>query len=295
MLISMRWQGRRGSQNVEDLRGQGGSSVGGGKAMGGGLGMLVIVLIVWLLGGDPMSLLSQMSQQSGSMQGSSIETRLPRTPAEDEAAKFVSVVLADTEEVWHDVFKQLGGTYKEPKLYLFTEQVRSGCGAASAEMGPFYCPADQNVYIDLSFFDTMKHELGASGDFAHAYVIAHEVGHHVQKLLGTSDKVAQLRGRVSQEEYNKYSVRLELQADFYAGMWARHAQEKFDILENGDLDEALNAALAIGDDTLQRKAQGRVIPAAFTHGTSEQRARWFKKGYETGDIRQGDTFSAKSL
>jgi predicted metalloprotease len=292
----MRWQGRRGSQNVEDIRGQGGGLAGGGKVMGGGLGMLVIVLIVWLLGGDPMSLLSQMSQQGGSgAPSSSIETRQPRSAEEQETAQFVSVVLADTEEVWHDVFQKLGGNYQEPKLILFSRQVRSGCGAASSEMGPFYCPADQNVYIDLSFFDTMKHELGASGDFAHAYVIAHEVGHHVQKLLGTSDKVAQLRGRVSQEEYNKYSVRLELQADFYAGMWARHAQEKFDILEKGDLDEALNAALAIGDDTLQRKAQGRVVPAAFTHGTSEQRARWFKKGYETGDIRQGDTFSAKSL
>lgn len=290
----MRWQGRRESQNVEDVRGQGGGPAGGGRMVGGGLGMLVIVLIVWLLGGDPMSLLSQMSQQGGGPAPSG-QSDAPRSAEEEEASRFVKVVLADTEEVWGDVFQSLGGEYQQPKLYLFTNQVRSGCGAASAEMGPFYCPADQNVYIDLSFFETMRSELGASGDFAQAYVIAHEVGHHVQKLLGTSDKVNEMRGRISQEEYNRLSVRLELQADFYAGMWARHGQEKFHFLEEGDLEEALNAALAIGDDTLQRKAQGRVVPAAFTHGTSEQRARWFKKGYETGDIRQGDTFSAKTL
>lgn len=290
----MRWQGRRESQNVEDVRGQGGGPAGGGRMVGGGLGMLVIVLIVWLLGGDPMSLLSQMSQQGGGSAPTAQESG-SISAEQEESARFVKVVLADTEEVWGDVFKNLGGEYQEPKLILFSNQVRSGCGAASAEMGPFYCPADQNVYIDLSFFETMRSELGASGDFAQAYVIAHEVGHHVQKLLGTSDKVNEMRGRISQEEYNRLSVRLELQADFYAGMWARHGQEKFHFLEEGDLEEALNAALAIGDDTLQRKAQGRVVPAAFTHGTSEQRARWFKKGYETGDIRQGDTFSAKTL
>ena len=275
---------------MEDMRGQG----GGGRVIGGGLGMLVIVLVVWLLGGDPLALLSQMAQKGGGPALASAPNG-PRSADEERAAKFVSVVLRDTEEVWGDVFARMGASYRQPKLVLFTGQVNSGCGRASAAMGPFYCPADQNVYIDLSFFDQMRDELGASGDFAHAYVIAHEVGHHVQKLMGTSDKVNQLRGRVSEEEYNKYSVRLELQADFYAGVWARHGQEKFHFLEEGDLEEALNAALAIGDDTLQRKAQGRVVPAAFTHGTSEQRARWFKKGYQTGDIKQGDTFSAREL
>jgi predicted metalloprotease len=273
----------------------GGSSGGGGRVMGGGMGLLVIAVIVWLLGGDPMALLSQMGEQGGGVTSSELGVSTPRSPKEEATARFVSVVLADTEEVWHDVFQQNGGTYFEPKLILFSGQVNSGCGRASAAMGPFYCPADQNVYIDLSFFEQMRDELGATGDFAQAYVIAHEVGHHVQKLMGTSDKVSQLRGRVSEEEYNKYSVRLELQADFYAGVWARHGQEKFKFLEDGDLEEALNAALAIGDDTLQRKAQGRVVPAAFTHGTSEQRARWFKKGYTTGDIKQGDTFSAREL
>lgn len=286
----MRWQDREGSENVEDMRGQG----GGGRMVGGGLGMLLIVLVVWFLGGDPLAMLSQMARQGGGPPVSSAPNR-PRSAEDERAAKFVSVVLRDTEEVWGDVFSQMGSSYRQPKLVLFTGQVNSGCGRASAAMGPFYCPADQNVYIDLSFFDQMRDELGASGDFAHAYVIAHEVGHHVQKLMGTSDKVNQLRGRVSEEEYNRYSVRLELQADFYAGVWARHGQEKFHFLEEGDLEEALNAALAIGDDTLQRKAQGRVVPAAFTHGTSEQRARWFKKGYQTGDIRQGDTFNAREL
>ena len=283
----MRWEGRRGSDQVEDRRGQSG---GGGRVMGGGIGMLAIVLVVWLLGGDPMPLLNDMQQQGGTE--ASVQ---PVSPEEEQAVRFVSVVLADTEEIWTEIFRKAGRQYEKPKLILFRNQVTSGCGRASAEMGPFYCPADRSIYIDLSFFKVMQKELGASGDFAHAYVIAHEVGHHVQKLLGVSDQVNQSRGQVSQEDYNRLSVRLELQADFYAGLWAKHGQEKFGFLEEGDLEEALQAALAIGDDTLQRKAQGRVVPEAFTHGTSAQRARWFKKGYETGDVNQGDTFKAREL
>ncbi len=287
----MRWEGRRQSDQVEDRRGQNG---GGGRVVGGGLGMLVLVLVVWLLGGDPMPLLQDMAQQGGT-QMSTGGTNRPRSAEEEQAVRFVSVVLADTEEIWTEAFQKMGRQYEKPKLILFRGQVVSGCGQASAAMGPFYCPADKSIYMDLSFFEQMRDELGASGDFAHAYVIAHEVGHHVQKLLGVSDQVNQSRGRLSQEDYNRLSVRLELQADFYAGLWAKHGQEKFGFLEEGDLEEALQAALAIGDDTLQRKAQGRVVPEAFTHGTSAQRARWFKKGYETGDIRQGDTFRASSL
>lgn len=287
----MRWEGRRESKQVEDRRGQSG---GGGRVMGGGIGMLVLVVVVWMLGGDPMPLLKDMAQQGGTelASGSTVQ---PASPEEEQAVRFVSVVLADTEEIWTEIFRKAGREYEKPKLILFRNQVTSGCGRASAEMGPFYCPADRSIYIDLSFFKVMQKELGASGDFAQAYVIAHEVGHHVQKLLGVSDQVNQSRGRVSQEEYNRLSVRLELQADFYAGLWAKHGQEKFGFLEEGDLEEALQAALAIGDDTLQRKAQGRVVPEAFTHGTSAQRARWFKKGYETGDINQGDTFKAREL
>jgi predicted metalloprotease len=287
----MRWEGRRQSEQVEDRRGQSG---GGGRVMGGGLGMLVLVLVVWMLGGDPMPLLKDMAQQGGSGMSTG-GTSQPRTAEEEQAVRFVSVVLADTEDIWTEAFQKMGRQYEKPKLILFRDRVVSGCGQASAAMGPFYCPADKSIYIDLSFFEQMRDELGASGDFAHAYVIAHEVGHHVQKLLGVSDQVNQSRGRLSQEDYNRLSVRLELQADFYAGLWAKHGQEKFGFLEEGDLEEALQAALAIGDDTLQRKAQGRVVPEAFTHGTSAQRARWFKKGYETGDIRQGDTFRAREL
>jgi predicted metalloprotease len=287
----MRWEGRRQSEQVEDRRGQSG---GGGRVMGGGLGMLVLVLVMWMLGGDPMPLLKDMAQQGGSGMSTG-GTSQPRTAEEEQAVRFVSVVLADTEDIWTEAFQKMGRQYEKPKLILFRDRVVSGCGQASAAMGPFYCPADKSIYIDLSFFEQMRDELGASGDFAHAYVIAHEVGHHVQKLLGVSDQVNQSRGRLSQEDYNRLSVRLELQADFYAGLWAKHGQEKFGFLEEGDLEEALQAALAIGDDTLQRKAQGRVVPEAFTHGTSAQRARWFKKGYETGDIRQGDTFRAREL
>ena len=216
-------------------------------------------------------------------------------PPEDEAGKFVSVVLRDTEEVWAKIFQELGREYEEPTLVLFTGQTQSGCGFASSATGPFYCPADEDVYIDLSFNNELKERFGAPGDFAQAYVIAHEVGHHVQNLLGTTDKVDRMRGKISEIEYNKLLVRLELQADFYAGVWAYHAQKMNQVLEAGDIQEALNAANAIGDDRLQEQGQGKVVPDAFTHGTSEQRMRWFKKGFETGDVNQGDTFSASNL
>lgn len=283
----MRWEGRRQSRNVEDRRGQGGGR--GGLVLGGGLGTLVLILIVMFLGGDPMQFLDMAQRQAPTTQ-----TYQP-TPEDEEAAAFVRTILADTEDVWHEEFRRMGRTYAEPKLVLFTEAVRSGCGFANSQVGPFYCPADQTVYVDLSFFNEMKRRFGAPGDFAQAYVIAHEVGHHVQKLLGISDEVQQARMSMSKRDANALSVRLELQADFLAGMWARKGQEKFRFLEPGDLEEALNAANAIGDDTLQKQAQGHVVPDAFTHGTSAQRVKWFRKGFETGDIRAGDTFNARDL
>ncbi len=286
----MRWEGRRQSGNVEDRRGQGGGRGGGGLALGGGVGTLVLVVVVMLLGGDPRALLD-MATQGGAQQGSEYVS----TPEDEKLKELVGVVLADTEEVWEAEFAKLGRTYQQPKLVVFAGGVRSGCGFADAQVGPFYCPADLTVYVDLSFFRDLSKRFGAPGDFAQAYVIAHEVGHHVQKLLGTSDKVNAARGRVSQEEQNELSVRLELQADFLAGMWAKKAQEKFDFLDPGDLEEALRAANAIGDDTLQKQAQGRVVPDSFTHGTSQQRMKWFRKGFESGDIRQGDTFSSRDL
>lgn len=283
------------SENVEDLRGQGGGG-GGGMMLGGGMGMLVLLLVVWLLGGNPMELLSQMGGQGGGLPIPREQSSGPATtsPREDESFVLVKKVLGNTEEVWKNEFAKYGENYVVPKMRVFSGGVNTGCGAASSAMGPFYCPADQIVYIDLSFFDQMKHELGASGDFAEAYVIAHEVGHHVQKLLGVSDQMNQLRRQLSDVEYNRYSVMLELQADFYAGLWARKGFAALQ-LDQEDIEEALNAANQIGDDTLQRRAQGRVTPHAFTHGTSEQRKRWFMKGYTTGDIRAGDTFNAKEL
>ncbi len=275
----MRYQGRRGSQNVEDRRGMS----TGKMAVGGGVGTIVIVLIVWLMGGDPTEVLNQMQpgQQQSSVQSSA---------EEDEMAKFVSVVLADTEEVWSKLFAQSGETYREPKLVLFRDQVQSACGFASAASGPFYCPGDEKIYIDLSFCDVLRERFGAQGDFAVAYVIAHEVGHHVQNLQGTIDQVQKQRSRVSQTDANQLTVRLELQADFLAGLWAHHAQKMFNILEKGDLEEALNAAAAVGDDAIQMKTQGRVVPDDFTHGSSQQRKAWFRKGFETGDIQQSNTF-----
>jgi uncharacterized protein len=290
----MKWQELEESRNVEDVRGQGGGG-GGGRMIGGGMGVLVLAAIVYFLGGDPMVLLSQMgSVQSGS---SSQESYVPTE--ESEAAKlFATKILGGTEKVWQEEFTNLGKTYVEPQMQLFSSRTNSGCGPAGAEMGPFYCPADQKIYIDLSFFDQMRRDLGAPGDFAAAYVIAHEVGHHVQKLFGISDQVHKARQSMNEVEYNKLSVKLELQADFFAGLWAKKISKfgkSFDFIEDGDLEEAITAANAIGDDTLQRKSQGRVTPHAFTHGSSEQRVKWFMKGYKTGDIRQGDTFNSPDL
>lgn len=281
----MRWKGRRGSRNVRDIRGSRRAAVGGGL---GGVG-LIIILIYALMGGDPTPLLEQ---QVG---GGATAGQTPGVPVDagsDELAQFVSVVLADTEEVWQELFAQRGLSYREPELVLFTGQVRSACGYQSAAVGPFYCPADEKAYIDLSFYETLRRRFGAAGDFAEAYVIAHEIGHHVQNLLGISDQVHARRQRASEREANALSVRMELQADFLAGVWAHHAQRRFRILEPGDIDEALNAANRIGDDSIQRRTQGRVVPDAFTHGTGEQRVRWFRLGFETGDLDRGDTFSA---
>jgi uncharacterized protein len=283
----MRWQGRRQSTNVDDRRRGGGGRI----AVGGGLGTIVILLIVMLLGGNPLELLQQMDTGGAGIQSQSYTP----TAEEEQLAEFVSVVLADTEDVWHRQFQAMGMTYEEPGLVLFSGSDRSGCGFASAATGPFYCPADQHVYIDLSFCDQLKNRFQAPGDFAVAYVIAHEVGHHVQYLLGITGKMDQLRGRISEAEYNDLSVRLELQADFFAGLWAHHAHEMYNILEEGDIEEALRAANAIGDDRLQMQAQGYTVPDSFTHGTSDQRKRWFYLGYETGDFNRGDTFSAERL
>ncbi|MEO8794177.1 MAG: neutral zinc metallopeptidase [Daejeonella sp.] len=281
----MRWLGRRGSGNIEDRR----SGGGGGAALGGGA-VVVAIILGLITGKNPLEMLD-MVQSGGAQQEQTTQTTSPT----DEDGKFVDVVLGDTDEVWAEIFKENGSTYQEPHLVLFRGRVASACGSASAATGPFYCPSDQKVYIDLSFKDELSQRFGAGGDFPMAYVIAHEVGHHVQNLMGTSDKMQQMRGRVSEAEYNQMSVKLELQADFYAGVWAKHAQKMFNSIEDGDIEEALTAANAIGDDRLQKQSQGEIVPDAFTHGTSAQRMRWFKKGYETGDISQGDTFSASSL
>ena len=282
----MRWSDRRQSSNVEDRRGS-----ARGLAVGGGLGTIVVLVLALLFGADPRQLLDQM--QRGTAPDNQTTTR-PTNPAEEELKRFVSVVLADTEDVWKDRFREMGRQYREPTLVLFTGQVRSACGLAESAVGPFYCSGDEKVYIDLSFYNDLKTRFRAPGDFAQAYVIAHEVGHHIQHLVGTMDKVNSMQSRMSKEEGNQLSVRLELQADFLAGVWAHYANQK-GIVEPGDIEEALNAATAIGDDRLQRETQGYVVPDSFTHGTSEQRVRWFRKGFETGDMRQGDTFNARSL
>lgn len=282
----MKWLGRRQSGNIEDRR-----SGGGGLAIGGGLTAVVAIIFSLLTGQNPLELLGSMGEGDGAKQEAPLNTDVKQ----DEKGHFVAVVLAETEDVWNKVFSEAGSRYKEPTLVLFSGGVQSACGSASSATGPFYCPGDQKVYIDLSFYDELQNRFGAPGDFAMAYVVAHEVGHHIQNLLGTSDKLHRARGQVSQEEYNRLSVKLELQADFLAGVWAHHTQRTKNILEEGDIEEALNAANAIGDDRLQKQSQGHVVPDAFTHGTSAQRMRWFKKGYETGDINQGDTFSASSL
>jgi predicted metalloprotease len=284
----MKWMGRRQSGNVEDRRGGGGGGFPGGMLTKGGLGTVIIIIIISLITGkNPLALLEGTG--SGGNEYSVEQQDYTPTPEEAEMSQFVRVVLAETEDVWNKLMQN----YREPTLVLFTEQVESGCGYASSATGPFYCPADEKVYIDLSFYDDMKNRLGAPGDFAQAYVIAHEVGHHVQNLLGISDKVHNLRGQVSEAEFNALSVRLELQADFLAGVWAHYANQETQLIEPGDFEEALGAANAIGDDRLQKQSQGYVVPDSFTHGTSEQRMRWFRKGYETGDTKQGDTFSLK--
>jgi len=284
----MQWRGRRESDNVEDRRGMGGRGIAVG-----GVGTIVVIIIALIMGKNPAELLQAVNQDGNAPQAN--EQPVGRSAEENEAADFVKVVLADNEDVWTTLFKEQGMEYVKPKLVLFTNEVESGCGQASAAVGPFYCPADQKAYIDLSFYDELKNRFNATGDFAMAYVIAHEIGHHVQNLMGTSDKVNAMRERLSEEEYNKLSVALELQADFYAGVWAHHAQQMKNILEPGDIEEALNAANAIGDDKLQMQAQGYVVPDAFTHGTSKQRMYWFKKGFDTGDINQGNTFKGLEL
>ncbi len=273
----MRWIGRQQSGNVEDRRGMGGK-----LAIGGGAGGLIIVIISLLLGQNPLDYINV---------GGSQAYEQPTSEEQNQQAEFVRVVLKDTEDVWNKLFQEKGETYQEPVLVLFSGSDQSGCGMASSATGPFYCPLDSKVYIDLSFYDDLQNRFGAPGDFAMAYVVAHEVGHHVQHLWGITDKVHSQRERLSEEENNRLSVKLELQADFLAGVWAHHANKLNQILEPGDIEEALQAANAIGDDRLQKQSQGHVVPDAFTHGTSEQRMHWFKKGYETGDIDQGDTFS----
>lgn len=299
----MKWQGRRQSSNIDDRRGQGGSGMGSGgfnpmllgpllKILFSKAGLVIIglfLVISFITGNNPLSLLGSLIGGGG--QALTSEANYIPTAEEDEMAAFSATILADTEDVWN----QLLENYREPTLVLFTNSVSSACGSASSSTGPFYCPADEQLYLDLSFFQDMERQLQAGGDFAYAYVIAHEVGHHIQKILGYTDKVHSLRGQLSEKEYNRYSVMLELQADFLAGVWAHHSQKSAAMMEAGDLEEALNAAHAIGDDRLQKQATGQVVPDSFTHGTSAQRMKWFKKGFETGDLSQGDTFNASDL
>lgn len=277
----MRWKDRRGSENIEDRRGR-----GGGRAVGGGIGILLLAVVVYFLGGDPSALLQPSSAPVAT-------NSAPRSPEEDERARFVSVVLADTEEVWTKLFADQGQTYVKPRLVLFTDQVESACGTATSAVGPFYCGEDQQIYIDLGFFSELETKFGAPGEFAQAYVIAHEVGHHVQKLTGTLDRVHRERSRRSERQANELSVRLELQADYYAGVWAHHARRMAEITER-DIRDGLRAAEAIGDDTLQKQAQGYVVPDSFTHGTSAQRIRWFSRGWQSGEMRDGNTFDLRA-
>lgn len=290
----MRWEGNRQSDNVEDVRGSGGGRFGG-LPIGGrgiGLGTIAIALVAgWIFGINPLTLLGALGGG-----GVPVAQQAPQQPpADDRMARFVATVLADTEDVWRAQFRQMNATYRDPKLVLFRHAYPTACGQGEAAMGPFYCPGDQKVYIDLAFYETMKTRLGAPGDFAQAYVIAHEVGHHVQNLLGITGKIDGMRGRVSAAQQNAMSVRLELQADCLAGVWAHHAQQARQVLEQGDVEEALNAATQIGDDALQRRAQGTVVPESFTHGTSAQRVTWFKRGLQTGSLQQCNTFEARQL
>ena len=312
----MRWRGRRQSENIEDQRGtsspggfsfprrgrgfrlprgrKGGLRIGAKRGGIGGLGLIAVIVLMLLFGVDPSILLQGLSGNSGGQFIPSQSNRQP-TKRQDDMSKFVAVVLADTEDAWRDQFSKLNKSYKEPKLVLFSNVVRSACGTAQSATGPFYCPGDQKIYIDLSFFQEMKTKLDAPGDFAQAYVIAHEVGHHVQTLLGISSKVRQAKSNATRVQANAIQVRMELQADCLAGIWANNTQAAKQILEAGDIDEALNAASAIGDDRLQRSSQGRVTPDSFTHGTSAQREGWFKRGFKSGQLKNCDTFRATTL
>jgi uncharacterized protein len=287
----MRWRDGRRSDNVEDSRGSPGGGGFGGGGLKLGVGGLVVAAIAYFMGVDPRVILGVMEATQGTTQQAPPQTG---TPA-DEAGQFVSVVLADTEDTWGEIFTAAGRTYEPPKLRLFSGGVQSGCGQASAQAGPFYCPADSRVYIDLDFYAQLSKQLGIKGDFAEAYVIAHEVGHHVQNLLGTAEKVHGAQERAGEKAGNQLQVRMELQADCYAGIWANHANRSRQILESGDLEEALNAAAAVGDDMIQEKTQGRVVPDSFTHGSAEQRQRWFRTGLDTGKLESCDTFGTRSL
>jgi len=295
----MRYQGREQSKNVEDRRGQRG---GGMRKIGGGIGIGTILLLVLTLvmGGDASDILGTLLQSGGSSQPVPTETSNGQpyrgSQQEEALAELVGVTLKETEDVWHGIFRnQLQRNYQEAKLVLFTDATQSACGVGRSATGPFYCPADQKIYIDLSFYNQLSQRFGASGDFAMAYVVAHEVAHHVQNLLGITRQIDAQRGRISQQEQNDLSVRLELQADFLSGVWAHHAHKANNILERGDIEEAMRAAEAIGDDNIQKQSQGYIVPENFTHGTSEQRMRWLRRGLETGDISQGDTFAARVL
>ncbi len=281
----MLWKGRRESSNVDDRRGMSGGQMAAG---GGVIGVIILLVNMFLGGGDSGDLGQVLQPQNQPM-------TTEQKAAEDERASFVKVVLADTEDVWDKLFADQGKQYQKPTLVMFSGSTPSACGYASAATGPFYCPSDNDVYIDLAFAEELKNRFGASGDFALAYVVAHEVGHHVQTLTGASQKVQAVRERGDEKEANRYSVMLELQADFYAGIWAHYDQKMKNVIQASDIEEALRAANAIGDDRLQQESQGRVVPDAFTHGTSAQRMYWFKKGFETGDLKQGDTFSDPSL
>ena len=296
----MKWEGQRQSENVEDRRDDGGSGGGGFRLGGGrsiGLGSIVIALVAgWIFGINPLTLLGVLDGGGGSGPAPSAQQApAQRPPANDAMASFVSAVLADTEEVWGAVMKTGGVAYREPKLVLFRGGVATACGTGQSAMGPFYCPGDQKVYLDLGFFDTLRSRMGAPGDFAQAYVISHEVGHHVQNLLGITGKVDGMRGRVSATQMNALSVKVELQADCFAGVWTHHSQKGKGWLERGDVEEAMNAAAQIGDDMLQRKSQGTVVPESFTHGSSQQRQTWFKRGLESGSVAQCNTFDARAL
>jgi len=285
----MRWQGRRKSSNVEDRRGMGGR----GLTVGGGLGAVVALVIYLFFGGNGDKI--KIPDNINPLKKSEPAAERTLTAQEKELGDFTAVVLADTEDVWHSLFSKERRQYREPRMVLFSDATESACGFAQSATGPFYCPGDEKVYIDLDFFQELQRRLNAPGDFAMAYVIAHEVGHHVQNLLGIMDQVNRMRERLSKSEFNRYSVKLELQADFLAGVWAHHAQRMKNILEEGDIEEAINATGAVGDDRIQKRSRGYVVPDSFTHGTSKQRTRWFLKGWKTGDLRQGNTFDTEDL